>query len=106
MNVAHAVVVVDDGFVCGVVEQRVDRKVAAACVFFLAPEHVVVQDAPLLVGGFVVSAAKGGDFEGFWPHQHMHDAETPSNNAGAAEQVVYLLWRGIGGDVKVFGVRA
>jgi hypothetical protein len=37
---------------------------------------------------------------------HMHDAKTPADDEGAAEQRFDLLGRGVGGHVEILGAQA
>src|SRR5690625_6716541 len=50
--------------------------------------------------------ATGRHFDDLPAHAHMHDLKTPTYNACAAKQPLYLLWPGLGGDIKVFRVTA
>ena len=104
-DVGHSVVIVDHGFRHRVVIQRVDREIAPRGVFLLRAEDVVAQDAPLLVGlcALAVVAAESGDLDGFRTHSHVHDLETPADEARAPETPSHLLGRGIGGDVEILG---
>jgi hypothetical protein len=89
LQVGHAVVVVDDGFVGGVVVQRVDGEVAAGGVFGHRAEHVVAQHAAVFVGlgGFGgLHGAEGGDLDGLGAAHHMHDLEAAADDPRAAEQ--------------------
>ena len=96
-------VIVDDGLVGRIEEQGIDGKVTAMCVLFLAAESIVGHDAARLILIIDATATEGGDLDGFRPHHHVHDAKTPADDARAAEQMMHLLRRGIGGDVKIFG---
>ena len=50
------------------------------------------------------AAAEGRYFDGFRPDHNVHDLETPTDDAAAAENLSYLFRSGIGGDIEVFGL--
>ena len=108
LEVADAVVVVDDRLGRRVVIQRIGGEVAARGVLGLVAEDVVVQHAAVLVllGVGVEGAAEGGDLDGLVPHHHMHDLEAAADDARAAEDVAHLFRRGVGGDVEILGFGA
>ena len=107
-------------------------KVAARRVFFLWAPDVVAQHPAgrvdrvfhagkfalagalvagnLLGGGAVHVGTEGGDLNDFvlaaTAVDHVHDAETPADDEGAAEQALDLLGRGVGGHIKVFRAQA
>lgn len=47
-------------------------------------------------------ATEGGDLNDFRPEHHMRQAETSPNQTAVAEQLAYLIRRGVGGNVKIF----
>ena len=47
-------------------------------------------------------ATEGGDLNDFRPEHHMRRAETSPNQTAVAEQLAYLIRRGVGGNVKIF----
>lgn len=49
-----------------------------------------------------VMATEGGDLNDFRPEHHMRRAETSPNQTAVAEQLAYLIRRGVGGNVKIF----
>ena len=87
----------------GIVIQSIACKVAAQRVFSLAAKRVVTHDAALLVLHYLVTTTIGSDFNGFGPHHHMHNAKSTAYDAAALEHSTHFFWRGIGGNVKIFG---
>ena len=108
-QIGHPVVVIPDLLRGRVVEQRVDAEIAARGVLLLAAEHVVAQDAPVLVRDPLVAlvrragAAESGHLHRFRPAHHVHQAKAPPDHARAAEQPPHFLRRGIGRHVEVLG---
>ena len=51
-----------------------------------------------------MKCTKGRDFNQFLPHHHMHNLEAATDDAGTATATAHLFRRGVGGNVKVFGV--
>jgi len=129
LGVLDAVVIVDHDLVGRVVVHGVDGEVAARRVFFLRAPDVVAQHpaagvhrvlharelalagalvARHLLGGSVVHVgAEGRDLDHLMlappAVHHVHDAKTPPDDEGAAEQRLDLLGRGVGGHVEVLG---
>ena len=87
----------------GIVIQGIARKIAAQRIFGLAAKGVVTHDAALLVLRDLIATAIGGDFNGFRPRHHMHDAKTATNDAAAFENSPHFFWGRIGGNVKILG---
>ena len=132
LAVAKALVVVDHHLPRRVVVQRIDAEVAPRRVLDLRPPDVVAQHAPagidhvalarqLLLRGLLVAAdlvgrgavqqrAEGRDFDHLMvapaAEDHVHDAEAPADDEGAAEQRLHLLGRGVGGHVEVLRPQA
>ena len=71
----------------------------------LRAEHVVAQDAAVLVGFLVFRGgrAEGGGLDDLLAEHHVHQLEAAADDAGAAEQRADLLGRGVGGHVEVLG---
>lgn len=105
LQVGHAVVVVDDFLGVRIVVERVHGEVAARRVLGLRAEHVVAQDAAVLVGFLVFRGgrAEGGGLDDLLAEHHVHQLEAAADDAGAAEQRADLLGRGVGGHVEVLG---
>ncbi len=90
--------------------EAVDGEIATLGVFFDRAENVVAQQHAVLAalgGGAIarvlfVMTAKGGDFNDFRPEHDVGQAETAANQAAVAEQLAYLIRRGVGGDVEIF----
>ncbi|OQC09210.1 MAG: hypothetical protein BWX79_01475 [Alphaproteobacteria bacterium ADurb.Bin100] len=127
LRVLQALVVVHDNLGLRVVVHRVDREIAAHCVFFLRAPDVVAQDTArgidgVLHAGQIVAAGlfvarhlfgsdivqigpKGRHLDDLMlapaPENHVHDAKTASDDKRPPEQGFHLLGRGVGGDVKV-----
>ena len=99
-------------FFCRIVEQRVHGEITADRVFFLIAEHVVAQQAAVLIGaravivgfGIGMRGTEGGDFNRFVAKHHVHQAKAAADDARAAEDATHLFGRRIGGDIVVFGV--
>jgi hypothetical protein len=95
---------VDDFLARGVVIQRVHREITAPGVLLLRPEDVVAQHPAMLVllrrPG--VRAAKRRDLHGLAAEHHVHEAEAPPDDEGAAEERPDLLRARVGGHVEVF----
>ena len=132
LHVGQAVVVIDHHLALGVVVHRVDGEVAPRGVFHLRAPDVVAQHpaagvhrmgaagqcglAGLLValdlGGLAVVhvGAEGRHLDHLMVAtaavDHVHDAEAPADDEGAAEQPLHLLGRGIGGHVEVLRPQA
>ena len=116
----------------GVVVHGVDGEVAPRRVFFLRTPHVVAQHTAagihrmghigegFFAGTFITAdllgvvavkvSAEGGDLDHLVftasAIHHMDDAKTPPDDEGAAKTGFHLFRRGVGGDVKVFGLQA
>ena len=131
-GVLDAAVVVDHDAGFGVVVHGVDGEVAPRGVFFLRAPDVVAQHAAggidgvfhagqLAAAGALVAAdllglgavqvgAEGGDFDDLVlapaPEHHMDDAKAPPDDEGPPKELLDLLGRGVGGDVKVLGRQA
>ncbi|KAG0773604.1 hypothetical protein G6F22_014741 [Rhizopus arrhizus] len=101
-QVGHAIVVVDDFLVVRVVVQRVHREGAALGVFFLRAEHIVAQDAAVLVGFLVFRGGRPErrGLDDFLAEHHVHQLEAAADDAGAAKQRADLFGRGVGGHVE------
>ncbi len=99
---------IDDLLGRGVVVERVDREIAAQRVFLLGAEHVVAQDASVLVLLRVagVRGAKGRDLHRVLVEDHVHDAKAPSDDDRPAEKGLDLFGARVGGDIVVLGRRA
>ena len=124
--------VVDHFSSFGVVIHGVDGEVASCGIFILRAPNVVAQDATagvhgmlhasefllataLITGdlrgiGVVEMGAEGGDFDHLMltpPAIHnMDDAKASAYDECAAKSRLHLLRRGVGGNVKVFGLQA
>jgi hypothetical protein len=111
LAVGHAAEIVVHFLAQGVVVQRVDGEVAPRGVVRHVAEHVVGQQAAVLVGrplvfvvGFLLAVgAEGGDLDGDAAAHHMHDLEAAPDDARTAEQPPHFFRRGIGGDVEILG---
>jgi hypothetical protein len=53
--------------------------------------------------GVARHAAESGDLDNLFSEQHVNQPEAASNQPRVPEQVMDLLGRGAGGDVKVLG---
>ena len=87
----------------GIVIQGIAREIAAQRILGLAAKSVVTHDAALLILHHFITTAISGDFNGFRPHHHMHDAKTAADDAAALENRSHFFRRGIGGNVKILG---
>ncbi len=127
-HVGHAVVIVQHGLRGRIVVHRVDREVAARGVFVLLAPDVVAQHAAAgvhrmraavelvaLAGGAaercvgrgrIDQRAESRGFDDFLAELHVHDLEPAADDAGAAEQLLHLVGRGVGCDVEVFRLDA
>lgn len=110
LQILHAADVVANGKVRHAVIEAVDSEVATLGILLDRAEDVVAQQhavlAPLggdAIGGMpFVMATEGGDLNDFRPEHHMRQAETSPNQTAVAEQLAYLIRRGVGGNVKIF----
>jgi hypothetical protein len=107
-DVGDAAVVVQHRLAGRIVVHGVDGEVAAGGVFVLLAEGVVAQHAAMFIlgRGFGRGATEGGDFDQFLTEHDMHDLEAAADDEGAAEQLLDLFRRGVGGDVEVLGLDA
>jgi hypothetical protein len=87
--------------VVGIVVQRVDGEVASGSVLFHRTEHVVVQDAAVLVGRGIGVTTEGRHLYRVATHHHVHDLEAPTDHACPAEHCGHLFRRGTGCHVEV-----
>ena len=132
LGVLEAIVVVHHNLGLRVVVHRIDGEVAAHRILLLRAPDVVPQHAPgavhrvlhagqftaasLLVTGHLLRCSvvqvgpKGRHFNHLMlataAIDHVHDAKAPADDEGAPEQAFNLLWRCVGGYVKVFGAQA
>ncbi len=83
MQVAHAVVVVEDLAGGGIVVQRIDGEVAPCRILFHVAPDVVAQHAAMFVleRVGVMGGAEGRDFDGFGTEHHMYDLEAATDHA-------------------------
>ena len=113
-QILHAADVVEDREIGDVVEQRVDREVAAEGVLDRGSEAVVAGDQQLRrgVGGIVRGdggarngepglAAEGRDLHHHVAEEDVHQAEAAPDDPGVAEDPADLLRLGVGRDVEV-----
>ena len=106
-QVLHAAEVIDDFFGNGIVVQRVDREIAAQCVFLFGAENVVVEHAAVLVGLSVdLHGAKRRDLDGLAAEDHVDDAEAPADEARATEEPLHGFRRRVGSDVEILRAQA
>ena len=131
LGVLESAVVVHHDLGGRVVIHGVDGEVAPHRVFFLRTPDVVAQNTAgrvdrvlhageLAAAGFLVArhlfgrrivqvGAEGRDFDHLVlapaSENHVHDAKTPPDDEGPAKQLLDLLGRGVGGDIKVFGAQ-
>ena len=87
-----------------VVIQRITSKVATHGIFFNAAVSIVLHNAALRILLNLIATAERRHFNGFRTNHHMNDLEAAADNAAAAEYFADLLRRGIGCDIKVFGL--
>ena len=130
-SVFQAAVVVDDDLRFGVVIHGVDGEIAAHGVFFHRAPDVVAQDATSRVNrvfhasqlgfaGFFIAfdllrrsvvqvGAEGGNLDHLMfaapAVDDVDDAKATADDKSTAEQLLDLLGRGVGGDVKVLGAQ-
>ncbi len=95
--------VVDDREVGDVVEQRVDREVAAEGVLLGRAESVVVADQRVALVGLGLPA-EGRDLHDVAAEAHVRQAEAPAHDEAVAEQALDLLRVGVRPDVEVLGL--
>jgi hypothetical protein len=107
-DVGDAAVVVQHRLAGRIVVHGVDGEVAAGGVFVLLAEGVVAQHAAMFIlgRGFGRGATEGGHFEQVLTEHDVHDLEAAADDEGAAEQLLDLFRRGVGGDVEVLGLDA
>ncbi len=100
-------VVVNDLFGDRVVEQSIQRKVAACCVFFVGTELVVAKYASMLIGFLLFGRwrPEGRGFDDFRAENDVYQLKAFADDAGAAKQRANLAWGCVGGDVEVFGLK-
>ena len=87
-----------------VVIQRIASKVATHGIFFNAAVSIVLHNAALRILLNLIAAAERCHFNGFRADHHMNDLEAAADNAAAAEYFADLLRRGIGCNIKIFGL--
>jgi len=104
-QILDAVVIIDDFARGGVVVERIYAEVPPRGVLVLFTEQVVASTRPcssVCRSGFS-SARKVETSIVFLPEHHMHQAEAPPDDDGAAEVRLDLFRRGIGCHVEVLG---
>ncbi len=113
--------VVEESLARRVVVQRVDREVAPDGVVLARAVGVVAHHATMLVDDMVAfgksvaamlfglrrgTRAEGRDLHGLLAEHHVHELETPADEARTPEDLVHLFGIGVGGDVEVLGTKA
>ena len=110
LEIGDTMVVIEHFLTHRIVEHRVNGKIAPPRVILETAEHVVAQDAPVLIGRLpligaaVRAAAKGRDFDGLAAAHYVHQPKTAADDARAAENRAYLLGARAGRDVVVLRV--
>ena len=110
LQVGNAPDVVAHAEIGDVVIERVDREVAADCIFLDAAVDVVADDAAVdhvavAVADFA-DAAESRHFDDFAAEHDMCEAKTAADQPAVAEQRPGLFGRRIGGDVEILRVAA
>jgi hypothetical protein len=105
-EVFHAAAVVEDLLGARIVVERIHGEIAAQRILGLGAEHVVAQQATVLVLHLIVvtralERTEGRDLDGVLPAHAVHDAEAAADHARAAERTLHLFRRGIGGHIEV-----
>src|SRR6266699_6149696 len=119
LQVPEAVVVVEESLARRVVVQRVDREVAPDGVVLARAVGVVAHNATMLIDDMVAfgksiaamlfglrARAEGRDLHRLLAEHHVHELETPADEARTPEDLVHLFGVGVGGDVEVLGTKA
>ena len=106
LEVGEAVDVIDDLLLLDVVEQAVDREVAAARVLGLGAEHVVAADQEVVIVVLLGVGAEGRGLDDLRAEEHVGEAKPPADDARVAERGLDLVRRGAGGDVEVLRLLA
>ena len=92
---------VDDLLALDVVEQAVDREVAALGVLGLGAEHVVAADQEIVLVLVARVGAERRGLDDLRAEEHVGEAEPPADDPGVAERRLDLVGRGARGDVEV-----
>ena len=105
-EIAQAADVVDDGKGFDVVEEGVDRKIAAEGVFLRGAEDILAK--VMMVGGIfreivgLGMAAEGGDLDDFAAKADVGKAEAAADEETVAEELFDLARSGIGRYIEIF----
>jgi len=107
LDVREPADVIDDLVGDRVVEEAIDREVAALGVLEGGPEGVGADDEARVVGGHLLivgEPTKRGDLEDLRADVYVCEAEAPPDDAAAAaEDALELLGASVGRDVEVLG---
>ena len=97
---------VDDAVRLEVVEEAVDREVAAARVVLDVPPLVVAGDQEVIVIGGDRRRPEGARLDDLRAEEDVRELEAAADDPRVAEGLADLLGRGARGDVEVFGPTA
>ena len=102
-NILKAMVIVVDLFRCRIVIHGIDGEVAAGRVLPHFAEDVVGNHAAaaVLSHARTLERPEGRALDDFLSEDHVHEAESPSDDDGSALAALYFLWRRVGRHVKV-----
>lgn len=93
-DVAHTADIIDDLFFCGIVVQRVERKIA--------PLYVFVHRTEFVSDGTVDSRTKCAHFKNLRSEYDVYEPEAAPDNARISENSFDAIRRRIGDDVEIF----
>ena len=93
--------VVDDLLALDVVEQPVDREVAAARVLGLGAEHVVAADQQIVIVLVARVGAERRGLDDLGAEEHVGEAKSPPDDPAIAKRRLDLVGRRAGRDIEV-----
>jgi hypothetical protein len=100
MDIAFAADKIVEGVGEGVEEEAIAGEIASAGIFFGGGEADGVGMSAI---GVVAIGAEGGDFDLLAVAADEHDAEGEADLLAVGEKAEYLVGRGGGGDIVIFG---
>ena len=109
LDIGHTVVIIEHFLTHRIIEHRIDGEVTAPRILFNRAKHVVAQDAAVFIRrlhaviGVNSIAAKGRYLNGLGPYHHVHQPETPADDARAAKNAAHLLRPRAGRHIKILG---
>jgi hypothetical protein len=105
LKIGDATDIVDDGEICNIVEEAINRDVSAKGILCRRSEAVCPKDIPFF--RFYLfkfrSASKSGNLDGLSAFKkHMDQSKSAADDTTIPEEAVDLMGVSIGGNIKVF----